>query len=188
MIVRTILPVIYQDEISPFGGDQFGLGDTVQSFFFSPRKTGPSGIVWGVGPVFLYPTATDQFLGGDKWGAGPTLVVLKQMGKNTVGLLANHIWSVAGDNDRSDISTTFLQPFFSHTTAKATTFGLNTETTYDWKGKNWLVPINISVAQLTKIGKQPIQIGAGARYYLEKPTGGPDWGIRTTLVFLFPKK
>lgn len=188
MIVRTIVPVSYQDDISPLGGDEFGLGDTVQSFFLSPKNTGPSGIVWGIGPVFLYPTATDQFLGGDKWGAGATVVLLKQMGKSTVGLLANHIWSVGGNEDRNDISTTFLQPFYSYTTSKATTFGLNTEASYDWEGKNWLVPINLTVAQLTKIGKQLIQIGVGARYYLEKPTGGPNWGVRTTLTFLFPKK
>lgn len=188
MIVRTILPVVYQDEVAPLGGDQFGLGDVTQSFFFSPKQTGPSGIVWGVGPVFLYPTATDQFLGGEKWGAGPTAVVLKQMGKSTVGMLANHIWSIAGDDDRSDVSATFLQPFYSYTTAKATTFSINTEASYDWKGDNWVVPINLNVAQLTKIGKQPIQIGVGGRYYLEKPKGGPDWGIRTVLVLLFPKK
>lgn len=188
MIVRTIVPIIYQDKISPDGGDQFGLGDTVQSFFFSPKAVGPSGIIWGVGPVLLYPTATNQYLGGGKLGAGPTAVVLKQFGRSTIGFLGNHIWSVAGNDARNDISTTFLQPFFSYTTPKATTYGINTETTYDWKRGNWVVPINVSVAQLLKVGKQPIQIGVAGRYYIEKPVGGPDWGFRLTLTLLFPKK
>ena len=70
VIVRTILPVIYQSDISAHGRPEGGLGDTVQSFFLSPKNPGPLGVIWGAGPVFLYPTATDHFLGAGKWGAG----------------------------------------------------------------------------------------------------------------------
>lgn len=188
IIVRTILPVVYQSDISAQGANEFGLGDTVQSFFLSPKKAGPSGVIWGVGPILLYPTATSKFLGGEKWGAGPTAVVLKQSGKSTFGLLANHIWSVGGDDDRDDVSITFMQPFYSYTTASATTYSLNTETSYDWKRDNWLVPINLSVAQLTKMGRQPVQVGIAGRYYAEKPKGGPDWGMRLVLTLLYPRK
>jgi hypothetical protein len=186
MIVRTIMPVTYQDDVVP-DSNQFGLGDITQSFFFSP-KPGPSGIVWAVGPVFLYPTATDRFLGGDKWGAGATALVLKQTGGNTIGVLANHVWSVAGDDKRADISTTFLQPFFSHTTKAHTTIGLNAESTYDWKGKQWTVPLNLTITQLTHMGKQPISVGGGVRYYAAAPKDGPNWGVRMIFTMLFPKK
>jgi hypothetical protein len=73
VISRTIVPIISQDDIFPGAGDQFGLGDTVQSLFFSPATPGPSGIIWGVGPVFLLPTGglSDELLSGEKWGAGP---------------------------------------------------------------------------------------------------------------------
>ena len=187
VIVRTIMPITFQDDVIP-DSDQFGLGDITQSFFFSPRKPGPGGIVWGIGPVFVYPTATDRFLGGDKWGAGPTVVLLKQSGGNTVGILANHVWSVAGDDDRTDISTTFLQPFFSHTTKSQTTIGINTESTYDWKGKHWTVPVNLTVTQLTHMGKQPVSMGGGVRYYASAPRDGPNWGLRLIFTMLFPKK
>ncbi|TGW06688.1 transporter, partial [Mesorhizobium sp. M2D.F.Ca.ET.145.01.1.1] len=104
VISRTILPVAYQHDIAGPSGNQFGLGDISQSLFFSPKKPTANGIIWGVGPVFLFPTATDELLGGQKWGAGPTAVVLKQKDGWTVGMLANHIWSFAGDGDRSDIN------------------------------------------------------------------------------------
>ncbi|TIM64951.1 MAG: transporter, partial [Mesorhizobium sp.] len=146
MISRTILPVIWQNDVAGPSGEQFGLGDITQSLFFSPKNPGPSGIVWGVGPVFLVPTATDDLLGGGKWGAGPTAVVLKQYGGWTVGALANHIWSFAGDGDRSDIISTFLQPFVSYTTKDAWTFTLNTENTYNWEAEEWSVPVNFQVA------------------------------------------
>lgn len=102
--------------------------------------------------------------------------------------MTNHIWSFAGDDDRSDVSATFVQPFISYITKTKTTFGLNTESTYDWENKEWSVPINASVSQLLKIGPQIIQVGVGARYWADSPDGGPeDWGGRFTLTFLFPK-
>jgi hypothetical protein len=188
VIVRTIVPVVTQGEVQGPGSSAFGLGDITQSFFFSPKHAGPSGIIWGIGPAILYPAATSHYTGSDKWGAGPTVVLVKQSGKSTFGLLANHIWSFAGNDHRSDISATFIQPFFSYTTARATTYGLNTETTYDWKSKTWVVPINVTVSQLTRIGKQPVSFGLGGRYYAESPTGGPAWGMRFILTLLFPKK
>lgn len=187
LIIRTILPLVYQNDVTAPEADQSGTGDITQSFFFSPAKPGPNGIIWAIGPALLYPTATNSALGGEKWGAGPTGLILKEAGHNTFGLLANHIWSFAGDDDRADVSATFLQPFFSHTTTKATTYGINLEASYDWKGDNWVVPVNLTISQLTKMGKQPVSIGGGVRYYLEKPDGGPDWGIRLIFTFLFPK-
>jgi hypothetical protein len=185
VISRTILPVIDQQGIAPGGTtDEFGLGDTVQSFFFSPKSSDP---IWGLGPAFLIPTATDSLLGSEKWGAGPTAVVLKQDGPWTCGALANHLWSFAGDGDRDDVNATFFQPFVSYITPTKTTFTLNSETTYDWSNEQWNVPVNFIVSQLLKIGDQPVQLFAGARYYLETPDGGPEWGLRLGITFLFPK-
>lgn len=189
MISRTIVPVIWQNDIAGPSGEQFGLGDITQSLFFSPSQPTESGIVWGVGPVFLVPTATDDLLGGGKWGAGPTAVVLKQSHGWTIGALANHIWSFAGDSDRRDISSTFLQPFVSYTTKDAWTFTLNTESSYNWEAETWSVPVNFQVSKLVVVDKQPISLFAGVRYWAESPDSGPDgWGFRTGITLLFPKK
>jgi hypothetical protein len=188
LISRTVVPVIWQSDTAGDSGYQFGLGDTVQSFFFSPKKPGPSGIIWGAGPAFLLPTGTNQLLGSEKFGVGPTGVLLKQDGPWTYGALANHIWSVAGDGDRSDISSTFLQPFVSYTTKDAWTFALNTESTYDWERSEWSVPINFTVSKLVKFGKQPVSLQVGTRYWATSPeTGSDGWGFRGGLTFLFPK-
>jgi hypothetical protein len=186
VISRTILPVIYQDEISGPGNDEFGLGDTTQSLFFSP-VTGPGELIWGVGPVFLLPTATDDALGREKWGAGPTGVALVQRGRWTIGMLANHIWSLAGDDDRTDVNATFLQPFVAHTWSRGFTLTLNTESTYDWEAEQWTVPLNLIGTQVLRVGSQPISLQLGGRYYAEKPSGGPDWGIRAAVTLMFPR-
>jgi hypothetical protein len=184
LISRTILPLIHQDDI-PGSGSTFGLGDVVQSLFFSPKEP-TAGFIWGAGPVLLFPTATDDLLGADQWGAGPTAVVLRQDGALTWGALVNHVWSYAGSGSQ-DVSATFLQPFLSYNTKTATTFFLQAETTYDWKQDQWSVPINAGVNQLFKIGSQRIQLGLGGRYWAETPRGGPDWGLRFNFVLLFPR-
>jgi hypothetical protein len=189
MISRTILPIVSQSNIFPGAGSQTGLGDTTQSLFFSPKAVGESGIIWGVGPVFLVPTGTDPLLTSGKWGAGPTAVALKQFNGFTVGALANHIWSVGGDSNRADISQTFMQPFISYTTADAWTFGLNTESTYNWETQQWTVPVNASISKLVKFGKQPVSLSAGVRYYVASPdSGAHGLGGRLTMTFLFPAK
>jgi len=189
IISRTIIPVVWQeDAFAPANfSDQSGLGDIVQSLFLSPKQVGPSGIIWGAGPVFLLPTATNDLLGSEKWGAGPTAVVLKQQHGWTVGALANHIWSFAGDSNRTDVSSTFVQPFITYTTPDAWTFVLNTESTYDWEADQWSVPINFQITKLTKIGSQPVSVGGGVRYWAESAPGGPEgWGARAIVTFLFP--
>jgi len=111
LITRTILPVIYQDDVFAGAGSQFGLGDTSLSLFLSPQRPASDSVIWGAGPIFLLPTATDSKLGADKWGAGPTAVALTMRGPWTIGALGNHIWSFAGDSDGPDINNTLLQPF-----------------------------------------------------------------------------
>jgi hypothetical protein len=188
LISRTILPVVDQSDVFPGSGSQTGIGDITQSLFFSPTKPGPGGLIWGAGPAFLIPTGSEDELSAKKWAVGPTIVMLKQEKSLTLGLLANHLWSVAGDDDRSDLSNTFFQPFLSHTTKTAWTYGINAESSYDWKTEQWSVPINLTIAKMQKIGGKHMSITGGVRYWAESPDNGPHgWGVRFVWTFLFPK-
>ena len=188
LISRTIVPVVYQNDIFPGAGSQSGLGDTVQSLFFSPAAPTASGLIWGVGPALLLPTGTNDLLTADKWGIGPTGVVLRQRGQWTVGVLANHIWSFAGNNQRQDINTTFVQPFVSFTTPTAWTYSLQTEASYDWEGSNWQVPLRVSATKVTRVGTQLVSFGGGLSYWLESPDRGPQGvGFRLIATLLFPR-
>ena len=189
VISRTILPIQYQSDVYPGAGTKFGLADTTQSFFFSPKAPTSSGWIWGVGPALLIPTGTNDQLGASQWGAGPTFVVLKQEEGWTYGMLANQIWGVAGSDRVPDINQIFLQPFVSKTTKTLWTFSLNTESTYDWQAEEWSVPINVLAPKLLRIGKLPVQIGAGVRYWADTPDdqGPENFGLRLQWTFLFPK-
>ena len=184
LISRTILPVIQQSDVIP-GVSQFGLGDTTQSVFFSPKKPTAGGLIWGVGPVLYIPTGTDD-LGADTWAAGGTFVVLKQSKVWTVGALANHIWDFSGP---ADIDSTYVQPFAAKALGHGRTFTMSSETTYNWESREWTVPLILTYSKVGKLGKRQLVSNAFAiKYYADTPDGfGPDWGVRYTFTLLYPK-
>lgn len=194
LISRTILPVIHQsDANSTINQGRFDngvdFGDSVQSLFLSPSRPGPWGLIWGLGPVAMLPTGTNTFTTANQWALGPTGVVLKQSGPWTVGVLANHLWSVQNRGRLADVNNSFVQPFISYTTPNAWTATLQTETSYDWQGEQWAVPVNFVVTKILKLGDQLVSVGAGVRYWAEGPQQGPHgWAGRVVFTLLLPKK
>jgi hypothetical protein len=204
LISRTILPIIDLESPTVGGKNVTGVGDIVQSLFFSPKAPTKNGWIWGVGPVISIPVGKDAFT-SDQWGLGPTFVALKQQGPWTYGALLNHVWGLNSPSDRGESTnstlfpadvtptgrqrtdSTFLQPFIAYVTPTAWTFNVLTETTYDWNTKQWTVPVIAGVSKLTHIGKQPVSFQVGYRHYFDAPAGGPDWGLRFAATFLFPK-
>lgn len=189
IISRTIIPIVDQSNFTDDRYNESGLSDILQSVWFSPVEPNSRGWIWGVGGAFLFPTASDEFLGTEKWGAGPTAVVLKQTGPWTIGGLTNHLWSYAGDDDRAEVNSTFIQPFCAYVTPTKTTFTINSESTFDWTNDQWNIPINLMISQMLKVGDQPFQVQAGARYWAASPHDDQEgeWGLRFAVTLLFPK-
>jgi hypothetical protein len=188
LISRTIVPLVYQNDVVP-ASSQSGVGDIVQSVFFSPVEPTDSGWIWGAGPVVLAATGSDARLTTEQWAAGPTGVMLKQQGPWTYGALANHLWSVSSrDSSRPDVNATFLQPFLAYTTDKAVTLTVQTEATYDWTGEDWTVPLGFIGTKVMRLGGQTVSIGGGLRYYASSPNNGPDdWGVRFVFTLIYPR-
>jgi hypothetical protein len=188
LITRTTVPVTYQFDVrGEDTGSEFGLGDILQSFFISPKGSSSEGVHLGIGPAFLWPTATRDALGTEKWGVGPSGVVVLQSRQWTVGVLTNHVWSYAGADSRPDVNQTFVQPFVAMTLSKGTTFNLTTEATFDWDADQWTVPLIGGVSQVMKFGDQPVSIGVLGKYWVEGPSSAPDWGVRFFITLIFPR-
>lgn len=182
LISRTIVPVIQQKNVQP-NITQFGLGDSTQSFWFSPKEPTSSGLIWGVGPAALIPTGTDG-IGANTWALGPTAIVLKQTGPWTYGMLVNQLWDTGGP---ADISSMFIQPFLAKGLGKGRTLSLQAESTYNWKTKEWNIPISLLYSKVSKWGDQMVSNQFGVGWYATSPSGGPDWQLRYMMVLLFPK-
>lgn len=191
LVTRTIIPVAWQNDTAGNSGKQFGLGDTLQSFFLVPTTSNTSlgALTWGVGPAVSWPTSTDRLLGTGTLALGPTGVALLQKNGWTVGALVNHQWGVARTRDDTpDVNNTFVQPFISFATPDAWTYSLNTESSYNWTAKDFSIPINFTIAKLTTFGEQKVQFQWGLRYWADPAENGPDGiGARFAVTFLFPE-
>jgi hypothetical protein len=185
IILRVIMPALSQPGEN---GERFtGMGDTTMTVFFAPSKVGK--IIWGAGPAVLIPTATNNALGTEKFGIGPSVVALVQPGKWTVGALWNQIWSVDGATDRADVNQMFLQPFVNYNLGQGMALGAQIESSTNWelddhRSSNFLI---FSVSKVTLLGKRPVSFAAGAGPEFGGPADGPDWRLRFTATFLFPR-
>ena len=205
LITRTIFPLVSQPAFTLLEVDRgdlfpdpsgkvatdrvFGLGDTTFTAFFSPKDSGK--ITWGVGPVVLLPTATDDAIGNDKWGLGPSAVILSMPGNWVVGSLFSNLWSVGGSGDQ-DINFFTWQYLINYNIPDGNGLYLTSAPilTANWEaesGNQWTVPFGGGIGKIFKIGKQPVNAQVSAYYNVEKPEFGPDWQLRLQLQFLFPK-
>jgi hypothetical protein len=186
LIVRTIVPVMGREDVSPLDSSEWGFGNTLQSFFFTPSL--PGGLIIGAGPAINYPTTTDPLFGPSEWGAGPTAVAALQKGPWTVGVLANQVWSFDHSDDPEGINAAFMQPFVAYAAGNGWTLNANIQASYAWNQEQWTAPLNVGFSKVFHLGTQAMSIGAAGTYYLASPDDGPEWGFQTTLTFLFPTK
>jgi hypothetical protein len=186
LITRTILPLVS----SPVPGTDrtSGIGDLNFTAFFSPRE--PGSFIWGVGPVLSFPTATDRLLGTDRYSGGLSAVVLTMPGSWVVGALASQMWDYAGDSDGSDVNSFLFQYFINYNFPSGWYFTSAPIMTADWdapSGEKWSIPIGGGAGKIVRLGKLPLNINSQIFYYLDKPTGGPEWEWRFQVQAMFPK-
>ncbi len=190
LITRTIIPITSQPSLFPGMDSAAGLGDINPTFFFSP-VTKPGELIWGVGPTFTIPTATDDLLGSDRWSAGPAVVLLTMQGHWVVGALANNQWSFAGPgHGGSRVNAFLLQPFANYNLSKGWYICSSPIITADWEadsGQKWTVPLGGGFGRLLKVGKMPVNFQLQAFSNVVHPDDGPDWSLRFQIQLLFPK-
>lgn len=199
LITRVITPIINQPSLFPGTNGATGLGDINPSFFLSPAK--PGKLIWGVGPTFTLPTATDRQLGSGKWSAGPTAVALAIQGPWVYGALINNQWSFAGWGEEK-VNAMLLQPFLNYNLPDGWYLTASPILTANWaadrEGDVWTVPIGGGFGKLFRLAhvlplednslaKIPINMQLGAYGNVAKPEFGPDWQLRFQVQFLFPK-
>jgi hypothetical protein len=187
LINRTIAPVIYQPFVDKSSGGMFGLGDINHTAFLSPAQ--PGELIWGVGPIISFPTATTKILGTGKWSAGPSAVALTMQGPWVFGAIANNLWDFAGQSSRAHINQFLVQPFINFNLADGWYLVTAPIITANWKAESserWIVPAGAGFGKVLMIGSQPINASAHGYYNVEKPDGAADWTLRLQIQLLFP--
>ncbi len=189
LVHRPILPVFHKQEIPDGEGSATGLGDLSYRLYFSPRKR--DDIIWGIGPTFIFPTATNSRLGAGKWSIGPTIgFVAMREHKWTFGLVALNVWSVAGESHRPSVNLMQIIPIFNYVFSNGWFIGSNPEIFANWnadKDNRWLVPLGAGIGKAFRIGDQAIAFRIGGYYNVERPVGAPEWDMHITFDFLLRK-
>ncbi len=188
LISRIIQPIIWQPYPSQPTGGEYGLGDMNPTFFLSPAK--PGKVIWGVGPAFVIPTATNDVLGQGKFSLGPSVVALAQPEHWTIGALANNVWSVAGSGGRPPVNQFLMQYFINYNMKKGWYLTMSPILTANWRassGNVWTVPFGGGVGRIMKLGFQPVNISATFYGNAVYPAGTSPWSMRLQIAFLFPK-
>ncbi|MEP5763206.1 MAG: transporter [Halieaceae bacterium] len=189
LITRTIVPVVTQPELIPGQGRETGLGDTTFTAFFSPADSGAW--IWGVGPAALIPTNTDDRLGPDEWGIGPSFVVLTMPGRWVIGSLFSNVWDINGDEDLNFFT---WQPFVNYNMDKGWYLTSSPIVTANWEGESgekWTIPVGGGIGRIFRVGSQAMNANFQYFYNLEKPEEPiettSDWTVRLQIQFMFPK-
>lgn len=188
LITRMVMPVVSQPSFGSTIDGTFGLGNTTLTGFLSPAK--PGNFTWGAGPAFYFPTRTDSVLGPEKWGAGPSAVLIYTPGKWVIGSLFTQIWSFAGDSADEDVNTFSWQYFVNYNIKNG--WFLTTAPTIEanWVADDdntWTVPFGGGLGKVLRIGKLPVKVQAVSYYNVTKPEFASDWQLQFQVQFLFPK-
>ena len=186
VVTRTIFPFVWLPDITAESGKlSSGLSDIVFTAFYVPSS---GSTMWGVGPVLEFPSGGPE-RGSQKWSAGLSGVALAQPGNWTLGVLANNVWSYAGDEDRADVNKGLLQYFIVYQLGGGWYANSAPIITVDWKaaeGQKWKIPFGAGGGKLLFLGKLPVNLQSQAYYYVVKPDAGPDWQLRFQVQVLFP--
>jgi len=168
-----------------------GLGDIQLPMLLVPKpglSLGGLDITYGAGPTFVFPTATSDDLGSDRWEAGPALVGVFKTQQITAGALAQYWWSYAGGNPATSHGSFLYFGFYN--LPDAWQIGTNPTITYDHEatsGNKWSVPIGLTFAKTTSIGKVPVKFQFGGEYFVvDQDDYGPRFQIKLNIIPVIP--
>jgi hypothetical protein len=186
LITRTIVPFVWLPDVTAETGSfSSGLSDIVFTAFYVP---GGGSLMWGVGPVVEFPTGGAS-RGSEKWSVGPSVVLLKQSGPWTLGILANNVWSIAGEETRASVNKGSLQYFIVRQLGNGWYVNSAPINTVNWEaasGQKVLVPLGGGGGKLVFLGKLPVNVQSQVYYNVVKPDIGPDWQLRVQVQVLLP--
>jgi hypothetical protein len=193
LVTRPVLPFIFNSpNFEPDEGwdEKSGLGDISVVSLLSPSKLTDGVFFWGMGPTFIFPTATNDAIGQGKYQAGPAAAA-GYLGKHWVfGTLAQQWWSFGGDNDRESTSQANIQYFIQYMFGDHWQIGMTPNILIDWKAdqeNRFTVPVGLGISKLVKIGPLPVKLAVEVDYMAIHPDEfGQEWCVRLRVVPVLP--
>lgn len=185
LVSRTIVPLV--NVPLPSGDRSTGIGDIQEQMYLTSAK--PGKVIWGFGPIFSFPTATNDALTTGQFALGADFVVLTMPGKWAIGAVANQLWRIAGSDNTTAINAFFIQPFINYNFHRGWSISTSPNITADWNapsGQEWTVPLGLGVSKVTGIGKQPVNISLQYYHNVVRPDAAGADVVRMVFALLYP--
>ena len=163
------------------------MGDINPTFFLSPKSNAEW--IWGLGPTFTLPTASDRRLGAGEWSAGPAFGLVYSSGPWVIGGIANNQWSFAGwgNGGGNEMS---VQPGINYNFDSGWYLTSGPTITANWDSADanrWTVPVGGGFGKAINFGKTSFVLQLQSFYFAAKPQFDPNWQLSLTLQLLFPE-
>ena len=200
LITRPVLTLFnstpYPDvELSPVPRVEIerttAFGDTIWMEMVSPGPSISGNWLIGLGPTFIFPTASSDFTGQDKWQVGPAALVGYLSKGFILGAFLQNWTSFAGDSGRPGTNQMNLQPIAAFFFGEGWSIGYSGNILANWKadsGDVWTVPVGLGISKVVKVGKLPVKLGVAGQYMPVHPDSfGQKWNIQFSVTPVIPK-
>ena len=187
LVSRSVLPLIYQEDIFPGASNQTGIGDLTEVVYIAAVQPGRRSWIWGAGPIVRIPTGSEDLTTAKKWCVGPSVAAVRQLEDFTYGLIAAQLWSVGGSGQRPDVKVGSFEAFVTYRAEGLWNLSLHVPCTYDFITHEWIIPVALRVEKLVSFQKNPVTISFGLHYWADSPDSGPhDLAFEFGLTVVFP--
>ena len=164
-----------------------GINDLLSAFWFSKKGAHHGKHHFSLGFAAQFPTASSDTLGSGKWSLGPSFDYEYKSGRWFAGAIALQVWSVAGDDDRKDVSMLMVKPFAYYTINKKwdlmyVPYGIQVY----WNkpsGEQVYLPVGGGAQRKIDLGSTQMDLGLAAYYNVIRPTKGTVWDLRLLVEF-----
>ena len=166
----------------PLEGQATGINDLLTAFLFSKPGQHHGPHHFGYGFAAQLPTGSDDTLSSGKWSIGPSVEYEYIGDRLFVAVVALQLWSVAGDDDRKDVSMMMIKPMI--------TYDLNEK----WKAvympygisaywnkpsdQRWYVPLGGGVQRQFNLGSKPSAFSVQLFRNVIRPDKGAEHDFR----------
>ena len=168
-----------------------GFGDTILATILSPSPKVAGPWLFGAGPSFIFPTASNSRLGQNKWQIGPAGVFRlrrRQMARRSVSPAVVFLRGPRAADYQPD---EYAQYFFVYLPGHGWGLGTSPNMLINWYASDSnkvTFPLGLNVSKVVWVGPLPVKFLVQGQYMPVHPeVAGQKWNLQFAITPVIPK-